>query len=142
MGELFYPKPVSFEEVDHTADWAYQIEGSSLEDLFIQSAQGLYYLAGTQLASAPSVEKEIHLKGIDLESLLVAWLNELLYLRESENIGFSQFKISRLSTEDLQAKLVGYPIQQWLKDIKAVTYNNLSIRSTQTGFTVTLVLDV
>ncbi len=132
----------NFEEIEHTADWAYRVRGSSLADLFIQAAHGLYSLVGMQLAPKLPVTRTIKLKGIDRESLLVAWLNELLYLHESEGLGFISIEIEHLDETTLQARISGAPTQRWLKDIKAVTYHNLSIHQSESGFEVTLVLDV
>lgn len=131
-----------FEEIDHTADWAYRVWAPSLEELFIQAAISLFTLAGIQLVKGVQVKREIELCGIDYESLLVAWLNELLYLRESENLGFNYFEILNLGPQNLKIYLRGAPIQDWTKFIKAVTYHNLSIKKNDQGFETTLVLDV
>ncbi|OKH20097.1 protein archease [Hydrococcus rivularis NIES-593] len=131
-----------FEEIEHTADWAYRVWGKSLEALFIQAAKGLYHLAGARLSDRPETIREIRLQGIDSESLLIAWLNELLHLHESENLGCDRIEILQLDERNLQATVTGLPVQQWLKDIKAATYHNLAIRSTETGFEATIVLDV
>lgn len=136
------PQVNSFEEIEHTADWAYRVRGNNLAELFIQAAQGLYLLVGMQLTPGAKITRSIELKALDRESLLVAWLNELLYLHESESLGFSQLEIQRLEGTSLKAKVTGAPTQQWLKEIKAVTYHNLAIRNTESGLEVTLVLDV
>ena len=132
----------SFEEIEHTADWAYRVRGKNLTQLFIQAALGLYSLVGMELASGERITRSIQLKAIDYESLLVAWLNELLFFHESESLGFEQIEIQHLNETAIQAKVTGAPTQQWLKDIKAVTYHNLAIRETESGLEVTLVLDV
>jgi SHS2 domain-containing protein len=132
----------SFEEIEHTADWAYRVRGENLAELFIQAALGLYSLVGMQLAPGERITRSLQLEGIDRESLLVAWLNELLFFHESEGLGFEQIKIQSLDETSIQAKVTGAPTQQWLKDIKAVTHHNLAIRETESGLEVTLVLDV
>jgi SHS2 domain-containing protein len=132
----------NFEEIEHTADWAYRVKGYNLADLFIQAAHGLYALVGMELASEVTVTRTIKLEGIDRESLLVAWLNELLYLHESEGLGFVEIEIQHLDETSLQATVRGASTQQWLKEIKAVTYHNLSIEEKESGLEVTLVLDV
>lgn len=142
MAELIALESSGFEEVDHTADWAYRIWGPNLEMLFIQAARGLYALAGVQFAPGPETSQAIRLHGIDAESLLVAWLNELLYLHESQNLGLRQVEIQYLDQQTLQVEAVCVPTQGWLKCIKAVTYNNLAIQKTSTGLEATLVLDV
>lgn len=131
-----------FQEIDHTADWAYRIWSSSLVGLFLQAAKGLYQLAGTQLASGNRQVREIELQAIDGESLLVAWLNELLNLYESENLGCEAIDILELESTLIKARVTAAPVQQWLKDIKAATYHNIAIENTATGFEVTVVLDV
>ena len=132
----------SFEEIEHTADWAYRVRGENLAQLFIQAALGLYALVGMQLGSGERIARSLQLKAIDRESLLIAWLNELLYLHESEGLGLEQITIQHLDETRIQAEVIGAPTQQWLKDIKAVTYHNLAIRETESGLEVTLVLDV
>ena len=136
------PQGNNFEEIEHTADWAYRVRGENLAQLFIQAALGLYSLVGMELASGSRIRREIQLKGLDRESLLVAWLNELLYLHESEGLGFEKIEIQHLDETSLHAQVIGAPTQQWLKDIKAVTYHNLAIDKTESGLEVTLVLDV
>jgi SHS2 domain-containing protein len=142
MSQTNISRTEGFEEVEHTADWAYRIWGQNLEELFIQAAIGLYTLAGVQLAEKPHLVREIELKGIDRESLLVAWLNELLYLHESENLAFSEFEILQLDSQNLRMRMRGAATRQWDKYIKAVTYNNLAIIQGDRGLEATLVMDV
>ncbi|MDJ0735767.1 MAG: archease [Nostocaceae cyanobacterium] len=134
-----------FQEVEHTADCAYRIWGQNLQELFTQATLGLYSLAGVEFVQpATNDEKvrEIQLQAIDAESLLVAWLNELLYLYESEALVATKFDILHLEPTNLHVQFTLVPVRKWQKYIKAVTYNNLSICSTETGLETTLVLDV
>jgi SHS2 domain-containing protein len=131
-----------FEEVEHTADWAYRVWGHNLADIMTQAAQGLYYLAGVELVAGERTEQEIVVKGIDPETVLIAWLNELLHLHDSENLGFETMEILKLESNYLVAKLKLAPIKTWIKDIKAATYHNLAITATDSGLEVTIVLDV
>lgn len=138
--ELFHS--AGFEEIEHTADWAYRVWAQSLTELFIQAAIALYKLAEIQLTPESAITRKIQLQGVDHVSLLVAWLNELLYLYESENLGFNQFKILHLNANYLEVEITGTHVQNWQKYIKAVTYHNLSIQQTEKGLEATLVLDV
>ncbi len=39
----FNPSPANgFQEIDHTADWAYRVWADRLDNLFTQAAEGLY----------------------------------------------------------------------------------------------------
>ncbi|WP_013321308.1 archease [Gloeothece verrucosa] len=133
---------LGFEEIEHTADWAYRVWGSNLEELFIRAAQGLYYLAGAKLGEGESIEREIEVRGIDAESLLVATLNELLHLHDQENLAVETLNILLFEPTRMEAKLSLKPVQEWIKDIKAATYHNIAIKPTEEGLEVTLVLDV
>jgi SHS2 domain-containing protein len=79
---------------------------------------------------------------VDYESLLVAWLNELLYMRESAGLGLMQWQILQLDGHTLRVHIIPAPVQVWNKCIKAATYNNLAIESSDRGVEATLVLDV
>ncbi len=137
------PWPSSgFQEVPHTADWAYRIWAPDYPGLFIQAGQGLYTLVKAQLVTVPRVSRRLELWAVDYESLLIAWLNELLYLRESEHLGFDEWDITDLDAQHLVATLGGAALQAWEKDVKAATYHNLSIVATAEGLEATIVLDV
>ncbi|ACK73153.1 protein of unknown function DUF101 [Gloeothece citriformis PCC 7424] len=133
---------VGFEEIDHTADWAYRVWGRNLEELFTQAILGLYTLAGAKFASGEKIDREIEVRGIDSESLLVATLNELLHLQTMENLGVETLDFFQFDSTLLKAKLSLKPLQEWIKDIKAVTYHNIAIKPTEKGLEVTIVLDV
>ena len=130
-----------YQEVEHTADWQIEVWAPDLPILFEQAAHGMYALSGTQLGPEPKAVREIELQGQDPESLLVSFLTELLFLGESQGLGFDGFDL-RLSDDDLFAHLQGGPIQSQSKEIKAVTYHNLEIKETSRGLEVNIVFDV
>ncbi|NET08029.1 MAG: archease [Merismopedia sp. SIO2A8] len=68
---------------------------------------------------------------------MVAWLHELLYLHEIEGLGLKHLNILHLAQRALHAHITSASVWQWLKDIKAATYNNLAILSTESSFEVT-----
>jgi SHS2 domain-containing protein len=131
-----------FREIDHTADWALEVWAPTLAELFVEAARGMQALAGAVPGEAARTRRAIHLAAGDAESLLVAWLQELLYLTESEGVAFDEFAIHSLSAERLEAEVAGALAQRMDKVIKAVTYHNLAIRADEAGFRVTIVFDV
>jgi len=84
----------------------------------------------------------VELSAEDYESLLVAWLQELLYYTESEGLVFSEFKVELLDPPQLKAEVSGEKSERLDKVIKAVTYHNLNIRQTNEGYETTIVFDV
>lgn len=130
-----------FCEIEHTADWALKVWAPDLPLLFTQAAEGMYTLMETTLADGQRVERVLTVEGIDLESQLVAFLSELLYLVESQRLGFDQFDIT-FQEKTLRVVAGGAPIKTFKKEIKAVTYHNLAILRISLGFTTTIVFDV
>lgn len=134
---------MGFEEVEHTADKALRIFGTSLSELFLSAAAGLTHLLAADVSDISSeIEKTIELEAIDAESLLVEWLSELAYWAESEMLVFKKFSIQKATATKLQAKVSGGKTSVLEKHIKAVTYHNLKIIKTAEGLEATIVFDV
>lgn len=134
-------KAGGFQEVEHTADWALEVWAPSLEALLEQAARGMYALARTQLQPEPRVTRTFTLAFDDPETLLVDFLNELLYLEEIEGLGFDTFHL-HLENGILKAHVEGAPIQHMEKLIKAATFHNLRVEQKPEGWRATVVFDV
>jgi SHS2 domain-containing protein len=132
---------MGFEEIQHTADWAMRVWAEDLPSLFAECARGMNALAGVKLASQNRVKRQYMSEAPDAESLLVAFLSELLYYQEQESLAFDKFKIDT-NGQHLEVNLEGAEIASMDKAIKAVTYHNLKIRKKARGLEVEIVLDV
>ena len=128
-------------EIEHTADWELKVWGLELSDLFEQAALGMFALAGLVLQSKPRLSRSIKMQNVDIESLLVDFLSELLYFSEVEEIGFDSFDI-RINGCVLNATLHGAPLDTISREIKAVTYHNLAVNEGVSGLEVSIVFDV
>lgn len=130
-----------FNELEHTADWAFRVQGRDLPELFAHAASAMFALQGQGKQAATGM-REVEVEGFDRETLLVNWLNELLYLQETLQESYAGFEIVEMSEARLRAKL--RPCSQ-LPDrrlIKAVTFHNLQLRQTPEGWEATIVMDV
>jgi len=132
---------MGFEEIPHTADWSIRVWAEDITGLLVESARGMYWLAGTELAGEPRVTITFEAEEPDSESLLVAFLSELVYYAEQENLGFDDFDI-QINDGRLKAELGGAPLKSLSKVIKAVTWHNLEIKKTARGLEVEIVFDV
>ena len=130
-----------FREIAHTADWELQVWAPNLSSLLEQAARGMYVLAGTRLKTGPRLDRKMDLQTADRESLLVEFLAELLCLGEVEGLGFDTFDLT-LEKDVLHARLNGAPVESQIKEIKAVTSHNLTIRETERGLEANIVFDV
>lgn len=140
---------MGFEEIPHTADWSIRVWADDLPGLLAESARGMYWLSGAKLtlganegmAEAPREKRTYETEGPDAESLLVAFLSELVYYTEQENLGFDDFEI-RVKDGRLKADMGGAPLESLDKAIKAVTWHNLKINETARGLEAEIVFDV
>ncbi len=132
---------MGFEEISHTADWSVRVWAEDLPLLFAESARAMNSLAGVETGSGTPVERMFESVGIDAESLLVAFLSELVYYQEQENLAFDQFEV-QIEGHKLKVEMEGAEITSVDKAIKAVTYHGLKVEATEREVEVTIVFDV
>jgi SHS2 domain-containing protein len=130
-----------FREIAHTADWELEVWAPDLAGLFEQAARGMYALMGIQPLEEKRISRQLAISAADPESLLVAFLSELLYQTESEGLFFDSYGIA-LEGYHLEAQVAGAPISSQSKQIKAVTYHNLEIRESGGRLEANIVFDV
>jgi SHS2 domain-containing protein len=133
---------LNFEEIEHTADRAFRVTGSDLADLLKNAAHAMHSLDGPRPAGGKSATREIEVEGVDPESLLVNWLNEILYLEQAHQLVCEEFHIEEFKNHHLRARVEARECDQSYTRIKAVTFHNLKIRQTSEGLEAELVLDV
>lgn len=82
----------------------------------------------------------------DREGLLVAWLSELLYKHESQKLIFRRFAVEELGEKKIRGKAWGEKIDprrhQLAREIKAVTYHQLSLRERGGTWIAEVIFDV
>jgi protein archease len=133
-----------FEEIEHTADWAIRVRGGDLRQLFASAARGMFSLLTDLDPIATTRELELDLHAIDVETLLVDWLNELLYQAEEKEIVFKEFTIRELATHTahLRATVAGGPAPDLRRTIKAATFSGLALSHDDSGYSMEIVFDV
>ncbi len=130
-----------FEELPHTADWQIRVWARSLPALFTEAARGMNALSGAKPDTGPRVKRKFKAEDQDIESLLVAFLSELVWAAEQEKLVFDAFQVDLKGTK-LKVKMSGSHILSLNKPIKAVTFHNIQIRKMGTEFQVEIVFDV
>jgi len=136
---------MGYEELQHTADWAVRVWADDLSGLFAESARAMNALSGVKLIGGPRTRAVQRGRAIDVESLLVAFLSELLYQLESEGLGFEDFHVGvteESGQQSYKADMQGAQFAAVEKPIKAVTYHNMKIERTERGYETEIVFDV
>src|SRR5512134_2450932 len=100
---------MGFEEISHTADWSVRVWAPDLPSLFAEAARAMNALAGVQLAGAPRLVQTFEAEAPDAESLLVAFLSELVYYQEQENLAFERFEV-KIENQGLKVEMEGAQI--------------------------------
>ena len=135
----------SFEFIDHTADAGVRVEAPTLEDLFETAALAFSELVTSVDAVDCKVERRFKLQEDDIETLLVSWLQELLYLLDTEDLVFSRFQV-RLQDLSLEAVAWGEvfdpKIHTMKTEIKAVTYHQLEVAKSDQGWRAQVIFDI
>jgi SHS2 domain-containing protein len=135
-----------FEFIDHTADIGILAYGADMKQVFANAARGLFSLI-TDLDSITATEKrDVTVTAPDLETLLVNWLNELIYLFEAKEILFNRFEITTITDTALRAKAYGEKINlakhELKTQVKAATYHMLKIEQNEDGWKAQVIFDV
>jgi len=130
-----------FREIEHTADWEIEVWAPDFARLLEQAALGMMQLSGTKIGTGNPVQHTIEVPGEDRESQLVNFLNELLFLAETEALAFGTFQAA-VYPERCTVLVTGGQIKDQAKAIKAVTFHNLVIHESEEGLKVNLVFDV
>lgn len=137
---------MAIEPIAHTADIGFRVSAPTLASLFEEAA-----IAFTDclVEKGPGeVEKRqiIRLEADSFEELLVAWLEELLFLFETKGLVGIEFEVRRCALKNFEAE-AGF--REWdekkeaLKtQVKAVTYHGLQIRKIERGYEAQIILDV
>lgn len=135
-------RPKAFEEIEHTADWALRVTGADLADLLRNAAEGMLSLSGAKAADSKPQRHEFDITAPDRETLLVSWLEDILYEMETRRVTFDHFELEIEGEYRLRGEAQEYPLQRILKFIKAVTFSDLDIEDVPDGLMTRVVFDV
>jgi SHS2 domain-containing protein len=133
-----------FEILEHTADLKIKVFGKTKEELFENAMVGMFEAAKYEKEIKSQKSKvKIKIKSIDLPSLLVDFLNEVLYLVETKRLVFEKVEFKKFAENEIEAILFGKPLKRMGVHIKGVTYHDLKVRAKKDGFwQATILFDI
>ena len=89
------------------------------------------------------ITRRILVDSVDAECLMVDWLSELLYLHETTGVTIKDCQVHSWSPTHVEATVTGcLPIEPPSLYVKAVTFHQLSITQTDTGWTAVVFFDI
>jgi len=140
---------MSYDILEHTADEKFKAVGDSLEDVFSETVKAFAEVVGAD-PEAGNTRHKIHVTSENHEALLFDFLDELIYLQDTEGVAVTHVK--EISIEEngdgnyrLEAELWTDTItdSMSLQDIKGPTYNEMKIDYEKgEGYVIEAVLDI
>ena len=139
----------NYKFIDHTADIAVELEGSSLEELFIAGFEAWLSIVidANNLKADDLIDVDISANS--KEGLLVSFLNELNFLITTKKwLSLSIQSIKIFEDSDLfevSAELNGIKLQKDFElkhEIKSVTYHQMAITKKKNLYSTRVVFDI
>jgi SHS2 domain-containing protein len=135
----------NYKVIEHTADAGIAACGTTKAEAFAHAAEGMYSLMVNPADIRERAAREIAAKAPDDARLLERWLQELLFITDTDGLLFARFEVS---IEDGQLKGVAYgePIDrqrhELCGDIKGVTKHMTNVEEIDGGYRVRVLLDM
>ena len=131
---------------DHTADIGIRAEGETLQVLFVAMAQGLMELIVEDSKIEPQEVRRIELSADSTESLLLAWLKELLFWFSTDRFLPLRYEIEEITLTTLRGQLHGEEFDPSRhvqgREVKAITRHLLEVRNVDGAWQAQVIVDL
>lgn len=135
-----------FETFETTADVGILAWGETLEELFANAARGMFSLMVEIDTVRSTGLLPVEARGQDLPSLLVAWLNEIVYRCETEAWAPTDVRVIAVEGDHIRGELMGEPADyerhRFKGIVKAATYHLLECQKDGERWRARVVCDV
>jgi SHS2 domain-containing protein len=137
------PPRATFEYVPHGGEVGLRVRGATVGEVLREAALGLSgLLLPAGAGDAPEASRDIHLTAPDRGTLLVDWLNELLFLADRTRWVPARLEIHGASDRHVDATARGPVLPQSPALVKAATWHGLRFEPTDGGYEAEVLLDV
>lgn len=120
-----------FEILEHTADIGFRACAPSLSELFCESARALQAIVLEEIEMPGAAEYRLLAEGADRESLLVNFLNEVLFQLDARRVVFARFEPVSMRGTRITVRAWGEPRDperhRAKAIVKGVTYHQLRV---------------
>jgi SHS2 domain-containing protein len=139
---------MDYEFLEHTADAKFLAYGNTLEEAFSNVVKATTAIMTDVEKVQPKIDKEIKLEASSKESLLYDFIDELIFLLDTEAFIAKEVKKIIITIKNHRATLHavvlgdcadGYDVHTY---IKSPTYNDMFIKEEQDKVTIQMVHDI
>ena len=137
----------TYEIIDTTADIGIRAFGGDLPEVYANAALGMLSLITDTATVREELDRAIVINAPDSDALLVEWLNELIFLFDTEMLLFSRFEIVMPDRFRILARCFGEKADrtrhELKRGIKSATYHKLKVEQKKDGdFLAEVILDI
>ena len=97
----------SFRFIEHTADIGISAQGETQAEMFAQAATGLFSTMAEFSKVREACSRDVEVSALDVEALLVGWLNELVYIFDVEGLVLKRFEVRAIGSSEVKARCFG-----------------------------------
>ncbi len=135
---------MKFKFLEHTADIKFQAEGKSLDMAFKNAGLALKEIISGDIKIKPKIKKQMKITGKDKEELLYTFLEEFLFLFDTEDFILSKITKLKIVGKELVADVIGDDAEDYkfTNNVKAITYNDMFIKKQKDKYVCQVVVDV
>jgi len=140
---------MKYKFLEHTADTKFQAFGKTLEESYSNAAIAMFEVITKPEKIKKKITKKIKVKAKDKEALLYKWLEELLFLFDTEFFVLNSVKKMEIEEKEgkytLKAEIIGDKFKDKYElhgSVKAVTYNEMFVKEEKGKVIVQVVLDI
>lgn|SRR5574341_1479040 len=131
------------EILEHTAEVRVRVRGPTLGDIAAEAGRALGRLElGTERPAPHGEWRTVEVHAPDRDALLVEWLNELIYLAETERWVAVEIEPESAMDTAFVARARGVTVEEAPARVKAATYHGLRVTPVAGGLEAEVVLDV
>jgi SHS2 domain-containing protein len=130
-----------FEILEHRTDLKIKAFGETKEELFLNMLLGVTEFQKPDIEKGKEVKRKIEIGSIDLPALLIDFLNEALYLNQTQKEAYFDVKFKKFGDRILKAELTGQKVERFGEDVKAATFHGLDIRKDK-NWQATVLFDI
>ena len=128
---------MTFRYLEHTADIGVEVLAPSLEAAFSEAGIALYGIMTDTSDFRPARPIKITATGHDIKSLLYAWLEELIYIFDTQRMVLVRMDVEKLSLDPPAIEATGWgeafdPARhEHRTGVKAVTYHRMEVEESK-----------
>jgi SHS2 domain-containing protein len=135
---------VKYKYLEHTADAKFRAYGKNFEEAISNAVTAMFGMLTDIEKVKPKIKRKIEIKAENMKSLVYDFLDELLFLLDTEGIIFTHLENVEFKEFSIKATAVGdsYKNYDISGNIKSMTYNDMVVEDKNGRFIIQCVVDI